>query len=298
MRPNSSISRCVGNLSVLSVLSVSALAAQAKPYPLVLGLPATARYAGLANAGVAVHGDAGALFINPAGIATVRNAGIEATYHYSHDQPVEGSAAGAFRVKQFTFGGGVHYLRLDPDSPNADNLLGVGTAVFRYGIIASGVSAKYVSVEDTLGNVRRSATTDIGVLVAIFDLFAVAASFQNVGHEDFSEGGVELPYSSHLGLIFNFTDPQGTWLARIIAERVWREERGSGNKVAAELGVQLGGTFVVLRGGTGERDPETDQSESAIGGTVGFKRFSIDYAYQSRTALGNDVQRIGVRMTL
>ncbi len=285
-------------LSVLSVSSVSSLAAQGKPYPIVLGLPATARYAGLANAGVAVHGDAGALFINPAGIATVRNAGIEATYHYSHEQPVEGSAAAAFRVKQFTFGGGVHYLRLDPDSPNADNLLGVGSAVFRYGIIATGVSAKYLSVEDTLGNVRRSATTDIGVLVAIFDLFAVAASFQNVGNEDFSEGGVELPYSSHLGLVFNFTDPQGTWLARIIAERVWREDHGSGNKVAAELGVQLGGTFVMVRGGTGERDPETDQSESALGGSVGFKRFSIDYAYQSHTVLGNDVQRLGLRMTL
>lgn len=285
-------------LSVLSVSSVCSLAAQTKPYPLVIGLPATARYAGLANAGVAVHGDAGALFINPAGIATIRHGGIEGTFHYSHEQPLEGSAAAAFRVSQFTLGGGVHYLKLDPDSPNADNLLGVGSAVFRYGIIATGVSAKYISVEDTLGNVRRSATTDIGVLVAIFDLFAVAASFQNVGHEDFSEGGVQLPYSSHLGLVFNFTDPQGTWLARIIAERVWREDRGSGNKVAAELGVQLGGTFVMVRGGTGERDPETDQSESALGGSVGFKRFSIDYAYQSRTALGNDVQRLGLRMTL
>src|SRR5688500_8774680 len=92
-----------------------------RPYPLVLGLPATARYAGIANASVAVHGDAGAMFVNPAGIASVRHAGVEATYHYSHSQPVEGSAAAAFRLGQFTLGGGAHYLRLDPESPNADN---------------------------------------------------------------------------------------------------------------------------------------------------------------------------------
>jgi hypothetical protein len=284
--------------SVLSVLSVFSLPAQDRPYPLVMGLPATARYAGLANAGVAVHGDAGALFINPAGIATIRHGGVEATYHYSHEQPVEGSAAAAFRVKQFTFGGGAHYLRLDPDSPNADNLLGVGTAVFRYGIIATGVSAKYISVEDTLGHVSRSAAGDVGVLIALFDLVAVAASFQNVAHDDLSGGGVSTPHSSHLGVVFNFTDPQLTWVARVIWERVWPEDEDGRNKVAAEVGVQLGGAFLTLRGGTGVGADETDQSESAVGGSVGFKKFSVDYAYQAKTALGADVQRLGVRLTL
>jgi len=292
-----SLSRSLLLSSVLSVSSVCSLRGQDRPYPLVMGLPATARYAGLANAGVAVHGDAGALFINPAGIATIRHAGIEATYHYSHEQPVEGSAAAAFRVKQFTFGGGAHYLRLDPDSPNADNLLGVGTAVFRYGIIATGVSAKYISVEDTAGNVARSAAGDVGVLIALFDLVAVAASFQNMAHDDLSGGGVSTPHSSHLGLVFNFTDPQLTWVARIIWERVWPEDQAGRNKVAAEVGVQLGGAFLTVRGGTGSRDPQTEQSESAVGASVGFKKFSVDYAYQAQTALGSDVQRLGVRFT-
>lgn len=285
-------------LSALSVSSVSSLAAQGKPYPLVIGLPATARYAGLANAGVAVHGDAGALFINPAGIATIRHGGIEGTFHYSHAQPLEGSAAAAFRLSQFTLGGGVHYLKLDPDSPNADNLLGIGTAVYRFGIIAGGFSGKYVSVEDTLGNVARSASADAGVLIALFDIMAIAASFQNIGHKDLSGAGVELPHSSHLGLVFNFTDPQLTWLARVVAERVWPEGEKSRNKVAAEVGVQLGGTFLMLRAGTGEREAQTQQSESAIGASLGFKKFAVDYAYQQKTALGGDVQRIGVRFTL
>jgi hypothetical protein len=290
--------RALALLSALSASSALSLAAQVRPYPLVLGLPATARYAGLANAGVAVHGDAGAVFINPAGIATIRHGGVEATYHYSHEQPVEGAAAAAFRVKQFTFGGGVHYLRLDPSSPNADNVLSVGTAVYRYGIIATGVSAKYISVEDTLGHVSRSAAGDVGILIALFDLVAVAASFQNVAHDDLSGGGVSTPHSSHLGLVFNFTDPQLTWVARVVWERVWPEDADARNKVAAEVGVQLGGAFLTLRGGTGLRTPETEQSESAVGASVGFKKFSVDYAYQAKTALGADVQRLGVRLTL
>ncbi|MEO6068787.1 MAG: hypothetical protein ABJB33_04510 [Gemmatimonadota bacterium] len=295
--------RVLSASSVLSVcglacaLSVSPLRAQAAPYPLVLGLPATARFAGLANAGAAVHGDAGALFVNPAGIATVRHAGIEATYHYSHSQPVEGSAAAALRVGQFTFGGGARYLRLDPDAPNADNLLGVGTAVYRYAIFAAGVSAKYLSVEDTIGTVRRAGSGDIGLLLALFDLVAVGASFQNVGYKSFSNDGLSLPRSSHLGVVFNFTDPQGTWVIRAIWEKVWPEGEDSRSKLAAELGVQLGGAFLTVRGGTGERNPATKQSDSAFGASLGFRRLAVDYAYQQRTVLGGDVQRIGLRFT-
>lgn len=272
-------------------------AAQSRPYPLVLGLPATARYAGIANAAVAVHGDAGAMFVNPAGIASVRHAGIEATYHYSHSQPVEGSAAAAFRLGQFTLGGGAHYLRLDPESPDADNLLTQGTAVYRWGIFAVGASGKYISLEDTTGHVRRSATGDIGLLMAIFDIFAVGASFQNVGRNDLSGGGVALPPSSHLGVVFNFTDPQTTWIARIIWEKVWMEDEESRSKLAAELGASVGGAFITMRAGTGGRRAETRQSESSYGASIGFRRVAIDYAYQRRNALGEDVQRIGFRLT-
>ena len=284
-------------LGVLSVSSLCSLSAQAKPFPLVLGLPATARYAGLANAGVAVHGDAGALFVNPAGIATVRHAGIEATYHFSHARPLEGSAAAAFRLKQFTFGAGAHYLRLDPNDPNADNLLTMGTVTYRYAIVAAGVSGKYLSVEDTGGTVRRAATGDVGILVALFDLVAIGASFQNVGHRGISGGGLDLPHSSHLGAVFNFTDPQSTWVMRAIWEKVWLEGTPSRNRLAAELGFQLAGAFVTLRGGTGVRNPATKQSDSAVGASLGFRRFAVDWAWQQRTALGGDVQRLGVRFT-
>lgn len=284
-------------LSALSASSAFPVGAQGRPYPLVLGLPATARYAGVANASVALHGDAGALFVNPAGIATVHHAGIEATYHYSHEQALEGSAAAALRIGQFTLGGGAHYLKLDPKSPNADNLLTMGTAVYRYGIFAVGASGKYISIEDTAGNVRRSATEDVGGLIALFDLFAIGASFQNIGHSDISGGGVALPASTHFGVMFNFTDPQTTWVMRATWEKVWTRGEESRNKVGAELGVQLGGAFLTLRGGTGERTPGTQQSAGSAGASLGFRRFAIDYAYQRHTALGGDIQRLGLRFT-
>jgi hypothetical protein len=281
---------------LLLALLPAAAGAQA-PYPLVLGLPATARYAGIANAGVAVHGDAGSIFLNPAGIATMRHAGVEATYHFTHDNGVEASAAGAVRVGQFSLGGGGHYLRLDPSSPNADNLLWVGSAVYRRGMIATGISGKYVSVEDTLGDVRRAATGDVGILVAVFDLFAIGASFQNIGHRGLSGGPLDLPHSSHLGAVFNFTDPQETWVVRAVWEKVWPEGQPSHSKVAAELGAQVGGAFVTIRAGTGQRLAQTGQSEGAVGASLGFRRFAVDWAYQRRTALGDDVQRLGVRFT-
>jgi hypothetical protein len=125
----------------------------------------------------------------------------------------------------------------------------------------------------------------------------VGASFQNVGRNDLSGGGVALPPSSHLGLVFNFTDPQTTWTARIIWERVWMEDEESRAKIAAELGAMVGGAYVTVRAGTGGRRAETKQSESSYGASVGFRRVALDYAYQRRNALGEDVQRIGFRFT-
>jgi hypothetical protein len=173
----------------------------------------------------------------------------------------------------------------------------MGTVVYRYAIFAVGATGKYVSVEDTTGDVRRSASGDVGILVALFDLVAIGASFQNVGQKTLSGDGLALPHSSHLGAVFNFTDPQLTWVARVIWEKVWTEGQESRSKVAAEVGAQVGGAFVTLRAGTGERNPATKQSDSAVGASIGFRRLAVDYAYQRRTALGGDVQRFGVRFT-
>ena len=53
-----------------------------------------------------LSGDASATFLNPAGLATIRNIAIEGAAARYGDGTVEGMAAGAFRLFQFDLGGG------------------------------------------------------------------------------------------------------------------------------------------------------------------------------------------------
>src|SRR2546425_8313513 len=64
---------------LLDALVVTSLTAQADGSPVVL-LPASTRSAGLGGAGAALVGDAGAVFANPAGIATIRHLSVEGSY--------------------------------------------------------------------------------------------------------------------------------------------------------------------------------------------------------------------------
>jgi hypothetical protein len=59
--------------ALLVALAVpSTIWAQARPVPVILGFPSSVQAAGLAGAGVALPGYAGALFVNPAGLAPIR----------------------------------------------------------------------------------------------------------------------------------------------------------------------------------------------------------------------------------
>ena len=83
--------RSAALLALLAGAVVPALSAQAgRPYPVVLVLPASVRFAGLGGAGVPVIGDAGSVFVNPAGLAAVPHLGIEGAYDIEQEgmQPV------------------------------------------------------------------------------------------------------------------------------------------------------------------------------------------------------------------
>ena len=54
--------------------------AQTPQTPIVMQLPPTVRTAGFNGAGVALMGDAGSVFINPAGLATIRRIAVEVSY--------------------------------------------------------------------------------------------------------------------------------------------------------------------------------------------------------------------------
>src|SRR2546428_699213 len=74
----------------------------------------------------------------------------------------------------------------------AGDLRGVAAIVSRHGLIAGGVSAKYARQQ--IGDYAVDAWAgDVGVAVAIFDIFALGASVQNLGGHYGDGGGARMP---------------------------------------------------------------------------------------------------------
>src|SRR2546422_3897303 len=111
----------------LDVFLVSSLAAQSA----LNALAGSTRSAGLGGAGVALVGDAGALFANPAAIATVRRLAFEGSYEQYLGGTTFGAGAMALRVGRFDWGVGAQAL--GDASLSAADLLGVSSLVFRTG---------------------------------------------------------------------------------------------------------------------------------------------------------------------
>ena len=175
---------------------------------------------------MALVGDAGSVFINPSGLATIKVLSLEGAFAPFPEGGALWQAAGAFRIKQFNLGGGAAYLQLPDTSAYADNVTWVGSADYRFGLIAIGASARYVSVTDTGGQVNRAFTTDAGFTMAFFDIMALAVSVQSIGNQQLSGLGVSLPTMTHLGYTLNFVDPQGT--ARLLTTIEWVLDRRRG----------------------------------------------------------------------
>src|SRR5436309_14187028 len=90
---------------VLSTRRPAGLWAQTEGSILTL-LPGTTRAAGLAGAGAALVGDAGAIFSNPAGLATIRHLSVEGSYEPYLAGSAVWTAAVALRVHRRTCGFG------------------------------------------------------------------------------------------------------------------------------------------------------------------------------------------------
>jgi hypothetical protein len=266
--------------------------------PTILSLPGSVRIAGLGGAGAAVNGDAGSIFINPAGLATIRNIAIEGAFQRYPDGSFETMGAAAFRAFQFDLAGAYHYLNFSDSSSVKDNWVWLGSAVYRFGIIAAGGTFKYVSLEDSAGNVRRAGTMDAGFGIHIFDILTVAFATRNVADTRLSGAPLKLPLSDHLAFALNFVDPQET--ARLLGtvEVVWTRGQERRTIVAAEAGAVYRGVGFVGRIGYGATPAGSGQKEVSLGGGVVLSRLRLDYAWQQRTRLGDHVHRFGFRFTL
>jgi hypothetical protein len=276
----------------------SPLAAQSAPAPLILTLPISVRSAGLGGAGVALSGDASATFLNPAGLATIRNIAIEAAGQRYPDGSLEGFAAGGIRLFQFNLGGGIHYLKFSDTSSVRDNLQWTASGVYRFGLFALGGTLKYVSLTDSSRQVRRSATTDLGLGIHVFDIMTVAFAVQNIGSWRVTGGPMQLPVSKQVGFAFSLVDPQETARLLATADVVWTDRAERRTVVGAEAGAVLGKVGILGRVGYGAAPEGAGQRQVSFGAGLVLSRFDIDYAWQRRTKLGRDVHRLGLRFTL
>lgn len=284
-------------LAVVALAAAPQLAGQAPPPSVITDLPPSTRSAAMAGTGVALVGDAGAVFVNPSGLATIKVLSLEGAFAPLPDGSTFWQAAGAFRVRQFNLGGGAAYLLLPDSSPYADNVTWVGSADYRYGLLAVGASARYVSVTDTSGEVNRSFTTDVGVTAAVFDIMSLAFSMQGIGNQSLSGLGVAIPHTTHLGYMLNFVDPQGTGRFLATIEWVWTEDQDTRFLVGVEGGAVLKGVGVLVRAGYGPPPAVPSGGRWTVGGGVVLGRLGLDYSYEETTRFGTDVHSFGLRFT-
>ncbi len=277
----------------------AALAGQARPTPVILGFPSSVQTAGLAGAGVALPGYAGAIFVNPAGIAPIRVLSLEAGFSRTSDRSTYAMVAAARRIGAFNVGLGSRYLLFPSESPTYDNLSAVAAAVYRYGAIAVGASGTYVSVEERDGPTVRSLTSDLAVQVAFFDIAALALSLQNLGQVRVTGDGLALGESLHLGGSLNLLDTFSNGRLLATVESVWSEGERGRTVVGLEAGAVISGLGIVGRAGSGRQPGLAGGllSNTTFGGSLLLGRARLDYAFQHRSALGRNVHLVGVRWT-
>ncbi|HEV8399948.1 MAG TPA: hypothetical protein VGQ18_08960 [Gemmatimonadales bacterium] len=292
---------------------IVALLAMQTEGSVVTVLPGSTRSAGLAGAGAALVGEAGAVFANPAGIATIHHLSLEGSYEPYLAGTAVSSAAVALRVGRVTWGFGAQTLdygsepEIVPDPATSGRrgmatgasfhpyeALAVTSLVLRRGLLAFGVSAKYNRQQ--IGSMVSDAWAgDVGMAVAIFDIAAFGVSVQNLGGD--LGGGARMPRRTRAGFTFNYTDPQGAYRLLTTLEAQWTTGRAAVLVQGVEGGVVTGGVGLVGRLGYATRPAVTDASRFTFGGGVLLGHLQMDYAFQAYQALGGGTHRVGVRWT-
>lgn len=296
--------------TVLVAVLVAPLAAQEQGSA-VATLAGSTRSAALGGAGVALIGDAGAMFSNPAGIVAIHRIALEGSFEPYLSGTTYSAAAFALRTGRLTWGVGAQALDYgtepiivpDPASGGrrgtptggtftATDLLGMATIAYRRGLVAVGVAAKYARQQ--IGDWDADAWAgDAGAAVAFFDILALGVSVQNLGGE--FGNGAHLPHRTRAGFTMNYVDPQGTFRLRTTLEGQWAAGGPAQLATGLEGGLVAAGLGLVGRLGYVTRSPTDDASRWSVGGGVELRRIHVDYAYQSFALLGGGTHRVGIR---
>jgi hypothetical protein len=294
-------------LVMLVATAPATLAAQAPPAA-ILDLPGSVRSAGLHGAGAALVGDAGSVFANPVGLATLRHIGVEGAYRRMPSGAFAATGALGWRLSQFDLGGGVAYL--SGDSVPAIGLssgsagrpyeaLGVGSLVYRFGLFAVGGSIKEVR-RSASGVVERGRSGDLGVALAFFDIMAMGFSVQNVGGNWLQPSGTTLamPRLTRWGFTMNYSDPEETFRLMSTIEAQWPQGQRARWTFGGEGGVVVYGVGILGRVAYQTRTAGTAWPPVTLGASLALTRLQIDYAYAARDPVGSPAHRLGVRLTL
>ena len=265
--------------------------------PLITRLPSSVRSAALGGAGVALTGYAGAVFDNPSAVAPLRVTTAELAWSDYAAGAGQGMAAMSLRAGAFTLAGGAQYLRFPDTTTVKDNLTWVAALVYRGGLGALGADVRYVSIEDTAGQVNRAVTTDAGLTFALFDIAALAVAVQGIGTLRATGEKLDLPLVTRLGFTLNFVDPQGVPRLLTTLESVWTEGEEHQWRGGIEGGVAAPSVGVLLRMGLAEVPEASGLSSLSYGAGLLFPGFRLDYAYQHRNAFGSPVHRLGLRFS-
>lgn len=281
------------------------LSAQAPP-PAVLSLPGSVRSAGLHGAGAALVGDAGAVFANPVGLATLRHIGLEGTYRRTRFDATAGTAAMGWRLSQFDLGLGLAYVGGDSipmvglsrgPGGRPYEAMGVGSLVYRFGLIAVGGSIREVRrLAD--GGEERGRSGDLGVALAVFDIMAIGFSMQNVGGNWRPQSVLPMPRLTRWGFTMNYADPQETFRLMTTIEAQWPEGQPSRWILGGEGGVVVYGVGLLGRAAYQTRTAGTAEPAVTFGGSAALARLQLDYAYAARDLVGAPAHRLGLRLTL
>ena len=288
------------------LLAAAAVPARAQAVPYVVALPASIRSVGLSGAGVALVGDAGGLFSNPASLATISHIALEGDYRTGPGNADFLTGALGWRLAQFDLGIGgryfdfggtpAQYIAGAPLGSKTREVLGVGSLVYRFGLIAMGISGKYVRRSvDSLH--IRGFSGDAGLAVAFFDIMALAFSVQNLAG-NWQGSSMVLPRLTRLGFTMNYVDPQESFRLLTTLEVQWPEDAGTRWVVGGEAGVVIEGIGIIGRAGYGGDAMGLPNANWSFGGSMALGAFKLDYAYRHRDLLDERAHHLGFRMTL
>jgi hypothetical protein len=281
---------------LLGLLAVPA-AAQRPQVSELPGLPASVRVAGLAGAGVANIGHAGIVFDNPSGLAPIRTLSVEAALARRPDGSTYTMGAAAARLGAFNLGGGYRYLRSPAGEATRDNVMSVGALTWRRGGLAVGGGLKYLSVEDSAGAIDRTIARDFGVTMALWDITALAISWQNYGARAIQGPEIPVPGSFHLGFSLNLIDTYSHGRLLLLLETVWTRGEERRTIVGLEGGAVVKGLGLIARVGHGAQPAGSGFSRTAFGGGVLLGNARFDYAYRAGRAGDPVTHLFGVRWT-